>query len=82
MRYEHDREGTVMVTEHVKVTESRKRVSASSTAAVTPSRHADEERVHGYFVREGHVSVSAAIREREEMDQRRKQTRIIEKLDG
>jgi hypothetical protein len=80
VRYEHDREGTVMVTETVKVTESRKRVSASSTAAVTPSRHADEDRVHGYFVREGHVST--AIKEREELDQRRKQLRIIEKLDA
>jgi hypothetical protein len=60
VRYEHDRKGTVMVTEQTNGKESRKRVSASSTAAVTPSRQTDEERVHGYFVREGHVSVGAA----------------------
>jgi hypothetical protein len=36
--YEHDRDGTVMVTEEPNGKESRKRVSASPTAAVTPSR--------------------------------------------
>jgi hypothetical protein len=74
VRYEHDREGNTVM-----VTESRKRVSASTSAAVTPSREA-QDRVLGYFVREGHVST--AIKEREDIAQRKKEVLIIEKLDA
>jgi hypothetical protein len=53
--YERDWKGTVMITEEPNGKESRKRVSASPTAAVTPSRQSDEPPYHGYFLREGHL---------------------------
>ncbi len=74
VRYEHDREGNTYI-----VTESRKRVSASATAVATPSQEA-QDRVLGYFVREGHVST--AIKEKEDIAQRKKDALITEKLDA
>ena len=89
MWYERDRDGTVMVTEGPNGKESRKRVSASPTAAVTPSRQPSKplynrEEGGGYFLREGHQwddgQKSAAENEREEADHRKQELRISEKL--
>ena len=74
VRCEHDRQGNTYT-----ITESRKRVSASTTAAVTPSRET-QGRVLDYIVREGHVS--NAVKAQETIVQRAKDAQTIDKLDA